>query len=170
MCSLCHFLKLINSHFSLMFSIVKWKTWHHSADHFLLFCQVSNEVLLPSLALSYINFHETGLSSNGWKKKLQYGCMNKENVKSFYHLCLLNNFWQLLEKNKCFSLRARSGSHVSLVYCNLFWFLIWENTLSLVSVLIISTQRTNLNLWMWESSPICRCCLFQSGDQSFANG
>lgn len=34
------------------------------------------------------------------EKKLQYGCMNKENVKSFYHLCPLNNFWQLLGKKQ----------------------------------------------------------------------
>lgn len=26
--------------------------------------------------------------------------MNKENVKSFYHLCPLNNFWQFLDKKK----------------------------------------------------------------------
>lgn len=26
--------------------------------------------------------------------------MNKENVKSFYHLCPLNNLWQLLEKKQ----------------------------------------------------------------------
>lgn len=172
MYSLCHFLKLINSHFFNNLSIVKWKTWHHSADHFLLFCQVSNEVLVPSIALSYINFHETGLSSNGWKKKLLYGCMNKENVKSFYHLCPLNNLWQLLEnkKNKCFSLQASSGSHVSHVYCYLFWFLIWADGFSLASVLIILTQPGNFNLLMGESSLTCDDKIFNSGQQRLASG
>lgn len=49
--------------------------------------------------------------------------MNKENVKSFYHLCPLNNLWQLLENKKTNAFHfklASSGSHASHVNCDLF--------------------------------------------------
>lgn len=65
MYSLYYFVMLINFDIFTNFYILKWKNCANAVEYFLLFFfHVSDVFLLPPVALSYINFHETGLSSN----------------------------------------------------------------------------------------------------------
>lgn len=98
--------------------------------------------------------------------------MNKENVKSFYHLCPLNNLWQLLENKKTnafhFKLAAALTRLMSIAICSDFSCGQMVSLLPLV--LIILTQPGNFNLLMGESSLTCDDKIFNSGQQRLASG